>query len=88
MDCSALLPLLGGADFPDSFQDILFPASNQIDTVNVNVLIAVMEDIINEAEELFVVHLVLIDALDPNGVNLDVRTASLCRIGDNDRKLK
>ena len=41
---------------------------------------------VNEAKEVFIVHLELVDAVDPNRVNLDRRNASLCRIGDNDRK--
>ena len=65
----------------------MFPASGHIDAVNFDVLIAVMDDIINEAEEVFVVRLELIAAVDPNRVNLGVRNASLCHIGDNDGEL-
>ena len=49
-------------------------------------MIILTNDVINEADEVFVVHLEVVDAVDPNRVNLESRNASLCRIGDNDRK--
>ena len=48
----------------------------------------VTDDTINEADEVFVVLLEFVDAVDPNRVDLSFRNASLCRIGDNDRKLE
>ena len=50
--------------------------------------IAVNNDAINEADEVFIVYLELVDAVDLNRVHLGVRNGSLCRIGDNDRKSK
>ena len=51
-------------------------------------MIPLTDDIINEANEVFVVRLELVTAVDPNRVDLTDRNASLCRIGDNDRKLE
>ena len=56
--------------------------------MNTDLFINVTDDIINEADEVFVVHLELVDAVDPNRVDLGVRNASLCRIGDDDRKFE
>ena len=66
----------------------MFPASDLVDAVNVDVFINVRDDTINEADEVFVVLLEVVDAVDPNRVDLGVRNASLCRIGDDDRKLE
>ena len=49
-------------------------------------MISLTDDTINEADEVFVVLLELNATMDPNQVNLGARNASLCRIGDNDRK--
>ena len=66
----------------------MFPASDQTEAINIDVFINLTDDMINEADEVFVVRLELVDALDPNRVDLDARDASLCRIGDNDRMLE
>ena len=49
--------------------------------------IAVVNDIINEADEqVFIVHLCLINSTNPHGVDLSIRPASLCKIIDDDSK--
>ena len=78
---------LTGADFSTQSREVGFPASDQLTSVNIDLTIGITNDIINEAGEVFVVRLELVNAVDPNRVNLNVRIASLCRIGDNDRKL-
>ncbi len=62
------------------------PPSDQFVPVVVNVPIAITDDGINEAEEVFVVILELVAAQNPDKVDLNVRNVSLCTIGDNDRK--
>lgn len=51
--------------------------------------IAITNDNINEAiEQVFVVRLVLINSNNPGSINLTAQSTSLCRIIDDDSKLK
>ena len=52
------------------------------------VSIPITDDEINEPEEGFLLVLELVSAVDPSLVDLSARNASICRIQDNDRKLK
>ena len=48
--------------------------------------VPIFDDAINEAEEVFVVVLELVDAVNPGTVDLKEINATLCKILDNDRK--
>ena len=64
------------------------PDESETVTFNdVNVPIAIVNDLINEAiEQVFVVQLQLISSVNPGSIDLTTRQASLCRIIDDDRK--
>ncbi len=75
-------------DFIVETHIVTFPISVSESYIYVQVSIPIIDDDINEGDEIFAVILELIDAVDPNRVDLNFRNASLCRIGDNDRKFK
>ncbi len=54
--------------------------------MNIHVTIPLIDDNINEGDEVFVVFVELVDAVDDSRVDFSIRNATLCRIGDNDRK--
>ena len=50
--------------------------------------IPITNDNVNEAEQVFVVHLILINSSNPGSIDVMYRSSSLCRIIDDDCKLK
>ncbi len=66
--------------------DLTFPLTDSAQSEPALVTISLTNDEINEGAEVFMVMLELVDAVDPDRVDLSVRNASLCRNGDNDRK--
>lgn len=51
--------------------------------------IPIVDDLVDEAtEQVFVVQLHLVNSINPSLVHLTRRPSALCRIVDNDRKLK
>ncbi len=73
-------------DFNTSTQDVTFQASNSASAVNIPISIPINDDNINEGNEVFIVFVELVDAVDDSRVGFSVRDAILCRIGDNDSK--
>ena len=71
-------------DFDTTEVNITFPAGiAEIQRIN----IGIVNDSINEVEQLFVIFLQVVDAVDPSRVNLESgRFATLGRILDDDRK--
>ncbi len=63
-----------------------FQASNSVSAVIISIPIPVNDDNINEGDEVFVVFVELVDAVDDSRVGFSVWNAALCRIGDNDSK--
>ena len=55
--------------------------------VSRSILVPIVDDGINEASEFFVAIVELIDAVDSERVTFNQRSATLCEITDNDRKL-
>ena len=52
------------------------------------VTIGIQDDAINEAEQVFVVQLQLVNSINRNSIDISDQPSSLCRIIDNDRKQK
>ncbi len=78
--------VLSEKDFVNVTHDVTFPATEDFGPHTIVVLIPLVDDNINEGHEAFAVILELIDAVDPDRVDLSSRSAVLCRISDNDRK--
>ena len=74
------------ADFDDAMVRVIFDPDEDMDNSVQNAPIPVVDDLINEAEQVFVVQLKLNSSTNPGSVSLTQRPASLCRIVDNDRK--
>ncbi len=85
-DCMVFTCSFSDRDFSSVAHDLTFPLTHSAKTEPALVTISLINDEINEGAEVFVVMLELVDAVDPDRVDLRVRNASLCRIGDNDRK--
>ncbi len=73
-------------DFTSLTQDVTFQASNSASAVNIPISISTNDDNINEGNEVFVAFVELVDAVNDSRVDLSVRNATLCLIGDNDSK--
>ena len=66
---------------------ITFAPDEDKDVNDVATLIAIVDDLINEAiEQVFVVQLQLISSENPDSVDLTTRLATLCWIIDDDSK--
>lgn len=76
-----------GKDFSISSHYVTFPETKQVENEDRDIFIAISDDNINEGDEVFVVIMELLDAVDPTRVDLSACYATLCMIGDNDRKL-
>ncbi len=61
-----------------------FQASNSASDVNIPIPIPINDDDINEGDEVLVVFVELVDAVDDSRV--DIRNAILCVLEDNDSK--
>ncbi len=85
-DCMVFTCSFSDRDFSSVAHDLTFPLTDSAHTEPALVTISLSNDEINEGHEVFVVMLKLVDAVDPDRVDLSVRNASLCRIVDNDRK--
>ena len=74
-------------DFNNSVITITFDADEDAENSQLGAPIPIINDVINEAvEQFFVVQLSVVSSLNPAGVDISVRSASLGRIIDNDRK--
>ncbi len=73
-------------DFNNETHIVTFPRSVFQSYIYLQVSIPIIDDDINEGDEVFAVILELIDAVDPNRVDLSFLNACLCTIIDNDRK--
>ena len=74
-------------DFNNSIITITFDADEDAAISEKRAPIPIIDDAINEAiEQYFVVQLSLASSLNPAGVDISSRAASLGRIIDNDRK--
>ena len=82
------LHLAGVADFDSAPVIITFlPDEDSSGVVDIPSPVVIVDDVINEAtEQVFVVQLELISSVNPHSVDLTLRSASLCRIIDNDGK--
>ncbi len=83
--CIQILTLvsIGIQDFNNTEITITFPAGR----ADIRIIdIGIVDDDINEVEQLFVIFLQVVDALDPARVDLSGRFATLGRIIDDDRK--
>ncbi len=65
---------------------MIFQASNSASAVFIPIPIPVNDDNIKEGDEVFVVFVELVDAVDDSRVGFSVWNPALCRIGDNDSK--
>ena len=75
------------ADFNNTVIRITFAPDEDEDVNVVNVPIAIIDDLINEAaEQVFIAQLRLISSVNPDSVDLTTRLATLCRIIDDDSK--
>ena len=74
-------------DFINTPINIIFDADEGRDgTSSALAAVPVIDDEINEATEMFVVQLKLVNSVDPSMITLVNPTASLCSIIDDDRK--
>ena len=77
-------------DFNNSRITVIFgPDEDVAPMFRINALgapIPIFDDIVNEAEQMFIVELQLVSSINPATVDLSRRPVSLCRIADNDRK--
>ncbi len=71
-------------DFNTSTQDVTFQASNSASAVNIPISIPISDDNIIEGDEVFVVFMELVGAVDDSRMDFSFRNATLCRIRDND----
>ena len=76
------------ADFDSTPVIITFlPDEDSSGVVDIPTPIGIVDDVINEArEQVFIVQLELISSVNSHSVDLALRSASLCRITDNDGK--
>ncbi len=61
-----------------------FPVSDSAADQTIDVRMPINEDNINEGDEVFVVFMELVGAVDDSRIDFSFRNATLCRIGDND----
>ena len=68
-------------DFDNAVIRITFDSDENTPDNERTAPIAVVNDIVNEADEqVFIVHLRLLNSTNPDGVDLSIRPASLCKI--------
>ena len=73
------------ADFNNTVIRIIFAPDEDGVVNDVNVPIAIVDDLVSEAiEQVFIVQLQLISSVSPGSVDLTMRQASLCRIISGD----
>ena len=79
--------LLGLDDFNNTVLTVTFEADEDSEISELRAPILTLDDVINEAnEQVLVIQLSLVSSLNPAGVDISTRSASLGRIIDNDRK--
>ena len=76
----------GGSDFETEVLEVTFSRNEANPSEDRPVSIVIDDDVVNEADEVFVVLLELVSDVPADRVNLQVQNASLCRIEDDDRK--
>ena len=74
-------------DFDNTIIRITFDADEDADDNERFAPIAITNDAFNEAtEQVFVVHLILVNSSNPSSIDLSARATALCRIIDDDRE--
>ena len=75
-------------DFDTTIFEVVFPADeNQVALTDIDAFIPIVDDLIDEDyEQLFVVYIEVVSAVDLAKVENTERNISTCRIIDNDRK--
>ena len=81
--CSSIFPVT--KDFSNQTFTVTFTANSPAESKSI--FVPIVDDDINEASEFFVAIVELIDAVDPERVTFNQRSATLCEITDNDGKL-
>ena len=84
---SCLLSNAVGIDFINDPLIAVFPRSNN-NRDDLSTPVIIYDDDIDEVDEVFAVRLEVVHAQNMDRVNIISRNASLCRIVDNDSKLK
>ena len=74
-------------DFDNTIIRITFDANEDQDDNERDAPVPITNDKVNEAiEQVFVVHLILINSSNPGSINLTRQSTSLCRVVDDDSK--
>ena len=82
-------PCIDTNDFDTATIRITFEPDEDEDDNERDAPIPITNDDVNEAiEQVFVVHLILVNSSNPGSIDLTARSTSLCRIIDDDSKLK